>query len=786
MKPDESLRQIPRSICTRARTLLFLGLGLAGLVMLVPPLVSAWQEAGGWPGWRPLLVLWWPQLMSLLFLFVGTHFLFSALKNEFHTGLEVLGLAIPAAMQEGKPVSPANLPWAELYPLIDPLNRAGVFQALHEAEERALQRERDAQSSVRQVLNSVSDAVLLLDGNNVFIWGNRRVDPVLGGARRVLIGQKAEVLAPDEEASLDLQTHLLLAWRGKPQFFEWSCLRPNGGGRTPCEVYVERVNLPGADILCLSLRDLSKRKEDEIALRDALDEVRVAKERAEAATAQKSLFLARMTHEIRTPMHAITGISHLAQRKAGNESDAAEFRRIHLAGQRLLRIINDILDFSKLEAGKVALEIKPFSLEELEHSLTDLLSMRLMGKDVELRVERAPGTSPYVSGDSLRVHQILLNLLDNAIKFTEKGEVWLRMQPGAAPGNLRFEIQDEGIGLTEEQQSRLFQSYEQAETGTARKFGGTGLGLSICQKLAEVMDGAIGAHSSPGGGSTFWVELPLPPVSRADWERLQITGENLHPQLGGKKILVVDDNEINREIARGLLSEMRCEVFTAEGGEEALGLLRSQTFDLVLVDLEMPGMDGFALAREVRADAKLSHLPLVAMTAHVLGETRPLAAAAGLNGYLTKPIDMDLLRVELLRFLNPGGSKLLEKGEDSKHDELLKNEDSTPQNLVRVDKSSALKLLGGNEEIYQFMARRFCETWDDVREKFSAAPDFSAKRRLAHTLKGLCASLGCQDVADQAGSIEADYAREIEPNAAELDALLSRVLALRLSLLQNT
>jgi two-component system, sensor histidine kinase and response regulator len=287
-------------------------------------------------------------------------------------------------------------------------------------------------------------------------------------------------------------------------------------------------------------------------------------------------------------------------------------------------------------------------------------------------------------------------------------------------------------------------------------------------------------QSKPDVGSIFWVELPLPAVSTQEWEAANAARQKAVPELAGKRILVVDDNEINREIARGLLSEMGCQVLTAEGGHEALALLKSDPMDMALVDLEMPGMDGFSLTKEIRSSPEISALPLIAMTAHVMGETRPLAAAAGLNGYLTKPIDMELLQAELLRFLgNPATTTQVSE-------KIMESEAvSAPPPEVHVDVEHALKLLGGNESIYHFMVRRFCETWANVRDQFQSAGDFETKRRLAHTLKGLCASLGCQQVSDLAASVEHTYRSEKEPEPQSLETLFRSVESLRTWLERN-
>ena len=327
-----------------------------------------------------------------------------------------------------------------------------------------------------------------------------------------------------------------------------------------------------------------------------------AKELAEESTALKSNFLANMSHEIRTPMNAIIGMSHLALKSGLSPRQHDYVSKIQQAGQHLLGVINDILDFSKIEAGKLAVENQPFVLDRLLESVADVVGYKAGAKGLELVCDVASDVPPNLVGDSLRLGQILINYANNAIKFTEKGEISIVVRMVEERGQqvlLRFEVRDTGIGLTPEQMGRLFQSFQQADTSTTRRYGGTGLGLAICKSLAELMGGEVGVVSEFGCGSTFWVTLPLERGAPA---------RNLQPpaDLRGQRVLVVDDNHTAAAVLSDMLVAMGLEVDQAYSGLQALQMLREsmaqqRLYGLLLLDWHMPGMDGVELARHIRS-----------------------------------------------------------------------------------------------------------------------------------------------------------------------------------------
>ena len=763
-----------------------------------------------------------------------------------------------------------------------------------------------AEEKVNAYFNSSNDGLLVLDPQRGWIHANARAVELFGfsSPQELLATGPVELSPPLQEngrpsadIAAEIMAHCLAS--GETQRFEWMHRRTDGDC-FPCEITLVPISLTGQRVLMTTIRDISARKQAELELRQA-------KEEAELATKAKSDFLANMSHEIRTPMNAIIGMSQLALQTELNAKQRNYIQKVNGAAESLLGIVNDILDFSKIEAGKLSMEAIDFHLEDVLDHLANVVGLKANDKGLELLFDQQPDLPTALIGDPLRLGQVLVNLGNNAVKFTEHGEIIVAISVARQfrdAVELHFRVQDSGIGMSAEQCALLFQPFSQADSSTTRRYGGTGLGLAISSRLVAMMQGRIWVESEPGVGSRFHftarfglqrhpqprrmlradelrglrvlvvddnsaareilatlctgfglaVELAsdgqgaIRCVQQAeaaqqpfdllliDWKMplldgidtllalanlslsrrpgvimvtafgresaielaeargvildavlnkpttpsslLQAIGTVLGreqlveplqplavleaaaaPQLQGTRLLLVEDNELNVELAVELLHNAGAEVVVAGNGQEALELLaRDRRFDAVLMDCQMPVMDGYAATRAIRANPSLDGLPVIAMTANAMAGDREKVLAAGMVDHIAKPIDVASMVATIARWVRPAPSAA-----------------PSPE-AAPLDRAAGLAGCNNNPALYQRLLEKFRQGQADFGPRFRealVASEPETARRLAHTLKGLAGTIGARALQAAAAALEQGSGEMVD--AAALEPLLAAV-----------
>ncbi|MBF0417740.1 MAG: response regulator [Magnetococcales bacterium] len=517
-----------------------------------------------------------------------------------------------------------------------------------------------------------------------------------------------------------------------------------------------------------------------------------AKRHAEEGTRAKSAFLANMSHEIRTPLHAILGLGHLLERTTLSDQQRDYLRKIRFSSHSLLNIIDDILDFSKIEAGKMSIESVPFQLMEVVRNVIDLLEHRTREKGLSMHVSVPDDLPCRLRGDPLRLGQVLTNLLANAIKFTESGEITIRVTPHYLADHFVvhcFEVSDTGIGLTAKQQEGLFQAFSQADPSTTRRFGGTGLGLAICSQLVRMMGGRIWVESVPDKGSTFaftaafWrleersddqqpgsaAEVSL----REDEARL----EEALQRMEGARVLVVEDNDINQQVAREILEHFGVQVTIVGDGQAAIEAVQAMDppFSMIFMDVQMPVMDGYQATRAIRRLPSGHSLPVVAMTANAMSGDRERSLEAGMDDHLVKPIEIAALKGCLVRWIKPRLSEVAAYGRVSERVERCPASGFIwPVLLPGIDVEEGLARVAGNRALFARLLIDFGARHGQSAKALRLAldhGDLQQVRALLHALGGMAGNLSARDL----HQVINDMRKAIQQgNEAELSSLLDR------------
>ncbi|MFT5501735.1 MAG: PAS domain S-box-containing protein, partial [Woeseiaceae bacterium] len=518
-------------------------------------------------------------------------------------------------------------------------NRA-LTKARDELEDRVEERTKDLKKATKQtklILENATDGILTIDDNQIVVGFNPACEELWGYSAEKVLGQPITILIPEYARKDHLQNvHKFRDAEAEGVHMESRGLKLFGlkrdGNIFPAEVGISKSEIDGEMFYSAFITDITEREKAEA-------EILEAKKVADAANQAKGDFLANMSHEIRTPMNAIMGLSDLCLRTELSPKQNDYLGKIHASAESLLGIINDILDFSKIEAGKLDMESIPFEIDRVLDNLATVVTVKTQEKGLELLFARNPKVPPVLIGDALRLGQVMVNLVNNAVKFTESGEIVVQIDVVDLHDDdvtLRFAVRDTGIGMNAEQQGRLFKSFSQADTSTTRKYGGTGLGLAISKQLVEMMGGEIHVESEPGQGSNF-VFTAILGIGEASEARSHIPITDLR----GMRALVVDDNATSREILSTYLESFTFDVTTAENAEVAINILEStqESPDLIVMDWLMPGLNGLEAAEKIKQELKLSKDPhIIMVSAFASSSLAKQSGAKYVDNLLTKPV----------------------------------------------------------------------------------------------------------------------------------------------------
>lgn len=509
--------------------------------------------------------------------------------------------------------------------------------------------------------------------------------------------------------------------------------------------------------------------------------IKAAKDAAESANQSKSQFLANMSHEIRTPLNPIIGLTHLALKANPSEQIRDYLNKVELSSKSLLRIINDILDFSKMEANKLNLEKVPFDIEQLNERINSLYGVKAAEKNLELEFKKVNLVYPYVLGDPLRLEQVLGNLVSNAIKFTDSGKVTVSVEclgEADTTETLCFMVEDTGVGIPKNKLKKVFELFTQADDSNTRTHGGTGLGLNICTRLVEMMGGKLEASSEEGKGSKFYFSIPFTRVTQEQVESHTdpALNKNSIPKFEKRKVLLVEDNKINKQVAEELLKAVNLEVTHVSNGQECINIVSQEKFDVVLMDVQMPVMDGFEATRILRKDPRFAELPIVAMTAHAFASEKEQTKKVGMSAHVTKPVDPVTLYNTLMKYI-----PVMKMVQDA-------DQQGDGVNTYSVEKilntNAGINRLMGNRDLYYNILIDFKNNYVDLLGELEGDlkyKDKSKVQKVLHQLKGAAGNVGAELLFDCTQQFETvikqskDYSEEYEVFKEILNQTFERI-----------
>jgi PAS domain S-box-containing protein len=610
-----------------------------------------------------------------------------------------------------------------------------------------------SEARMMAIFDNAPDAFIQLDEDGLITNWNDNATHIFGYKKNEVIGKPFNMATPDRAINLNIGYRTFHDHADDYKFGGLSrevIGRRKNGSQFPLEIRAGEVEFEGVTNFIVSARDITRRKESEAELLAAISA-------AEAANAAKSAFLSNMSHEIRTPMNSIIGMTSLALKSQQDPRQRDYLVKVEYSASHLLSLINDILDFSKIELNKLELEKANFRLASVFENILAQLADKAHEKGLRLLVDVDRSLYTHLQGDILRITQILLNFTSNAIKFTAQGEIKVRASKLESYDDgylIRFEVQDTGIGISESEISKLFQVFHQADTSTTRKFGGSGLGLAISKQLVELMGGTVGVASQPGQGSTFWFTIRL---EKGEQLSDDLSSARFDPDaFKGVSILLVEDNVFNQQVAQEMLEGFGASVRIANNGLEAVNTLLAYRFDCVLMDVQMPVMDGLEATRQIRANPSLAGNPIIAMTANAGAEDRERCFKAGMDYFISKPVFADKLYMTISQCLQ-------EKSPSGKNDQKTssvvqaRNDTFGAGDPGVLDLSVLGKLLGNDAVKVEKFAFKFLQSAQQGLEEIDAAlqrENLAEVAALGHRNKSPARTVGAMGYAELCLSLE--------------------------------